>query len=114
MVIAAAEYGIELPDRELACAPINSAVGQAYLGAMRAAINCALANRQVITHLVRQVFADILPHAQLPLLYDVSHKSIVSMVNANGSSYTARGQPALLALGTRIFPQRCAVSVSRF
>lgn len=75
MVMAAASYGIALPDRELACAPINSPVGQAYLGAMRAAINCALANRQVITHLVRQVFADILPQARLPLLYDVSHNT---------------------------------------
>lgn len=75
MVSVAAEYGIELPDRELACAPINSPVGQDYLGAMRAAINCALANRQVITHLVRQVFAQMLPQAHLPLLYDVSHNT---------------------------------------
>jgi tRNA-splicing ligase RtcB (3'-phosphate/5'-hydroxy nucleic acid ligase) len=75
MAIAATEYGIALPDRELACAPITSPVGQAYLGAMRAAINCALANRQVITHLVRQVFAEILPQAYLPLLYDVSHNT---------------------------------------
>jgi tRNA-splicing ligase RtcB len=42
---------------------------------MRAAINCALANRQVITHLVRQVFAELLPQAHLPLLYDVSHNT---------------------------------------
>jgi len=61
MVIAAPGYGIELPDRELACAPIHSPVGQAYLGAMRAAVNCALANRQVITHLT--------------LIYDVSHNT---------------------------------------
>ena len=54
MALAAPTYGIELPDRELACAPIRSPVGEAYLGAMRAAINCALANRQIITHLVRQ------------------------------------------------------------
>ena len=53
MAIAAAGYGITLPDRELACAPINSDVGEEYLGAMRAAINCALANRQILTHLVR-------------------------------------------------------------
>jgi tRNA-splicing ligase RtcB len=75
MAIAAASYGIQLPDRELACAPIDSDVGQEYLGAMRAAINCALANRQILTHLVRKVFADILPNAQLPLLYDVSHNT---------------------------------------
>lgn len=75
MVIAAAEYGIHLPDRELACAPIDSPVGQAYLGAMRAAINCALANRQIITHLVREVFLELLPQATLTLLYDVSHNT---------------------------------------
>ncbi len=75
MAIAAGSYGIELPDRELACAPINSTVGQEYLGAMRAAINCALANRQIITHLTREAFADILPQAELKLLYDVSHNT---------------------------------------
>jgi tRNA-splicing ligase RtcB len=75
MVTSAARHHIELPDRELACAPINSEVGQEYLGAMRAGINCALANRQIITHLVRQVFADILPQATLSLLYDVSHNT---------------------------------------
>jgi len=75
MVLTAAGHGIELPDRELACAPIHSDVGRAYLGAMRAAINCALANRQIITHLVRQAFAEVLPQADLPLLYDVSHNT---------------------------------------
>src|SRR5690606_32531224 len=75
MAIAASEYGIRLPGRELACAPINSELGQRYLGAMRAGINCALANRQMITHLVREVFADILPKADLRLLYDVSHNT---------------------------------------
>ncbi len=75
MAVAAASHGIELPDRELACAPINSPLGQSYLGAMRAAINCALANRQVITHLTREAFARVLPKARLSLLYDVSHNT---------------------------------------
>ncbi|HZS86764.1 MAG TPA: RtcB family protein [Chloroflexota bacterium] len=75
MVQAAASHGIALPDRELACAPIASPIGQQYLGAMRAAINCALANRQIITHLVREAFATVLPGAELPLLYDVSHNT---------------------------------------
>jgi tRNA-splicing ligase RtcB len=75
MVMAAKGYGIELPDRELACAPINSDLGQSYLGAMRAAINCALANREVITHLVRQTFGEIFPKANLKLIYDVSHNT---------------------------------------
>lgn len=75
MVIAAPEHGLVLPDRELACAPIQSSLGQAYLGAMRAGINCALANRQILTHLARHVFARILPQARLELLYDVSHNT---------------------------------------
>ena len=75
MAIAAPGFGIDLPDRELACAPIESPLGQAYLGAMRGAINCALANRQIITHLVRGVFATLFPHAELRLLYDVSHNT---------------------------------------
>jgi tRNA-splicing ligase RtcB len=75
MAISAARYGIALPDRELACAPIESDTGQEYLGAMRAAINCAFANRQIITHLVRRAFAEVLPQAELSLLYDVSHNT---------------------------------------
>jgi tRNA-splicing ligase RtcB len=75
MAIAAGQHGIRLPDRELACAPILSPVGQEYLGAMRAAINCALANRQILTHLVREVFRHVLPQARLALLYDVSHNT---------------------------------------
>jgi len=69
------KYGIRLPDRELACAPIRSPEGQDYLGAMRAGINCALANRQVIGSLVRRVFARHFPKATLELLYDVSHNT---------------------------------------
>jgi len=75
MLLAAPGHGISLPDRELACAPIRSAEGEAYLGAMRAAINCALANRQVITHLVRRAFRSLLPKAAMSLLYDVSHNT---------------------------------------
>jgi tRNA-splicing ligase RtcB len=75
MAVVAAQYGIHLPDRELACAPIRSPLGQRYLGAMRAGINCALANRQIITHLTREAFADVLPEADLRVLYDVSHNT---------------------------------------
>jgi len=75
MLQAAREAGIALPERDLACAPINSDVGQKYLGAMRAGINCALANRQVLMHLVRKVFEKVLPKADLRLLYDVSHNT---------------------------------------
>jgi tRNA-splicing ligase RtcB (3'-phosphate/5'-hydroxy nucleic acid ligase) len=75
MLGEAKRHGIELPERELACAPVDSALGQRYLGAMRAAMNAAMANRQVIAHLVRESFADIFPTATLSLLYDVSHNT---------------------------------------
>jgi tRNA-splicing ligase RtcB len=75
MVHEAQDTGIVLPDRELACARIESPLGQAYLGAMRCAINCALANREIITHFVRHAFAKVLPDAELTLLYDVSHNT---------------------------------------
>ncbi len=75
MAAKARDYGIELPDRELACAPIRSPIGEKYLGAMRAAINCALANRQIITHLIREAFAEVIPEADLSVLYDVSHNT---------------------------------------
>jgi len=75
MAIEDARIGIRLPDRELACAPIRSPLGDRYLGAMRAGINCALANRQIITHLVRRALAGLLPEASLDLLFDVSHNT---------------------------------------
>ena len=75
MLLAAPGHGIELPDRELACAPIASDLGRQYLGAMRAAVNCALANREIITHLAREVFAELFPGSRLDLLYDVSHNT---------------------------------------
>lgn len=75
MTLAASRHGLTLPDRELACAPIRSEVGREYLGAMRAAINCALANREIITHLVRQVFARVTGVSELRLLFDVSHNT---------------------------------------
>ena len=73
MAIAAPSFGLRLPDRELACAPIRSDLGRRYLGAMRAAMNCALANRQILTHLCRRSFERILPASRWSLLYDVSH-----------------------------------------
>jgi RNA-splicing ligase RtcB len=58
-VNAATAAGISLPDRELACAPIKSDVGQLYLGAMRAAINCALANRGAKNTLILTLFLNM-------------------------------------------------------
>jgi tRNA-splicing ligase RtcB len=90
MALAAGEYGIDLPDRELACAPITSSTGQRYVGAMRAAINCALANRQIIGHLVRQVFARLWADRDLPLMFDVSHNT------CKPEEYTIDGQRKML------------------
>jgi tRNA-splicing ligase RtcB len=75
MAMAAHQYGIHLPDRELACAPLQSPLGQEYLDAMRAGINCALANRQILTHMTRSVFERVFGGADLNLIYDVSHNT---------------------------------------
>jgi tRNA-splicing ligase RtcB len=71
------KYGFTLPDAQLACAPVRSSEGQAYLSAMRAAANFAWCNRQLLTHQARAVFARIFgrPWEQLgiELVYDVAH-----------------------------------------
>jgi len=87
MAAAAPAFGIVLPDRELACAPIDSELGRRYLGAMRSAINCAFANRQIITHLTRRVFADVMRAAAPELLFDVSHNTCkVETHRTNGAA----------------------------
>jgi tRNA-splicing ligase RtcB len=77
MVRAMQKYGIEVPDRQLACAPVNSPEGRAYLAAMRCAANYAWANRQCITHWVREAFCRVMGmsegEAGLQLIYDVTH-----------------------------------------
>ena len=87
---AAGRLGITLPDRELACAPIKSPEGQQYLGAMNAAINCALANRQILAHLTREACARILPRASLETLFDVSHNT------CKAEQHTIEGRQRLL------------------
>jgi tRNA-splicing ligase RtcB len=68
------KYGISLPDRQLACAPIQSEEGQSYLGAMAAAANFAWANRQGIMHFLRGAFRRVFgDEVQLQLIYDVCH-----------------------------------------
>jgi len=73
----AAEYGLKLPDRQLACAPASSKEGKKYFRAMNAAANYAFANRQMITHGVREVFSGVFgmpwEKLQLSLVYDVTH-----------------------------------------
>jgi tRNA-splicing ligase RtcB (3'-phosphate/5'-hydroxy nucleic acid ligase) len=70
---AMARYGIDVPDLQLACAPVESAEGRTYLGAMAAAANYGRANRQALTAAVRNAFVAAAPTGTLDLLYDVSH-----------------------------------------
>lgn len=69
------QLGLVLPDRELACAPILTDEGQRYIGAMHAGINCALANRQILTHITRESLQSLIPNIILDTLYDVSHNT---------------------------------------
>ncbi len=71
----ARKYKIPIKDRELACAPINSKEGETYMSAVKAGINCALANRQAIAHLVRKGFKRVLPDYTVDMLYDISHNT---------------------------------------
>jgi tRNA-splicing ligase RtcB (3'-phosphate/5'-hydroxy nucleic acid ligase) len=72
MEAAMARYGIQVPDRQLACAPVDSPEGQAYLAAMAAAANYARANRQLLAEAARRVFRQSVG-AGLSLVYDISH-----------------------------------------
>jgi tRNA-splicing ligase RtcB len=74
---AVRRYGIELPDRELVCAPLNSPEGKNYLAAMRCAANYAFANRQVLAHYARRAFeetlAGMVANWHLTQVYDIAH-----------------------------------------
>ena len=71
------KYGIDLPDRQLACAPVDSPEGRKYIGAMRAAANFAWCNRQLLMQQAREVFASVFGRSwqqlQMNLVYDVCH-----------------------------------------
>lgn len=71
------KYNIQLPDRELVCAPLSSPEGQDYLGAMRAAANFAFCNRQVLLHLIRRSFEQVLAgkveNHHVFQIYDIAH-----------------------------------------
>ena len=72
-----AKHGIELPDRQLACAPADSPEGRKYIGAMRAAANFGFCNRQLLTQLAREAFEEVFGQSWqdlgMELLYDVAH-----------------------------------------
>ena len=77
MLSASQKYKIELPDRELCCAPINSKEAEDYIGAMYAAVNYAFCNRQVMTHWIRETFNDVFKKSPdalgMKIVYDVCH-----------------------------------------
>lgn len=98
---AMARYGITVPDRQLACTPVHSPEGRAYLGAMAAAANYGRANRQLLAEAARRIFrreAD----ARLTLVYDVSHNL------AKIETHAVDGAPRSLCVhrkgATRAFP----------
>lgn len=73
------KYGIKILDRELACAPFNSPEGQSYFAAMKCGLNMSFANRQVILHRIREVFAGVFGRSAedlgLRMVYDVAHNT---------------------------------------
>lgn len=77
MLKASEKYGIELPDRQLCCAPIQSAEGKNYLAQMACAMNFAFANRQMITHWARGAFAKALGASErdinMQVVYEIAH-----------------------------------------
>ena len=100
------KYGIEVPDRQLVCAPVKSPEGQAYLGAMRAAANYAWANRQLLMHRARGAFEHLFKKGWqalgMNLIYDVAH-NIAKM-----EPYQVNGREKWLCVhrkgATRAFP----------
>jgi tRNA-splicing ligase RtcB len=94
-----ARYGIQLPDRQLACAPFTSPEGRRYFGAMCAAANFAWSNRQVISSRVREVFTRMLgPAGRLRLLYDVAH-NIAKLEEYGGEALCVHRKGATRAFG---------------
>lgn len=100
------KYNIDVPDRQLACAPVNSEEGKAYLGAMKCAANYAWANRQCLMHLARGVFEKVFNMSPrdlgMDLIYDVAHNI------AKIEKYNINGKDKLLCVhrkgATRAFP----------
>ncbi len=102
MEAAMTRHGIVVPDRQLACAPVRSAEGAAYLGAMAAAANYGRVNRHMLAQSARNAFARVFGSADLPLLYDVSHNL------AKLEEHTIDGETRLLCVhrkgATRALP----------
>ena len=112
---AVTKYKIELPDKQLACAPISSPEGKAYLGAMAAAANFAWANRQGITHQIRRAIMKVTGRRQedlgLHLLYDVAHNiAKIERHRINGKEMTVcvhrKGATRAFPAGHQEIPER--------
>ena len=93
MIRCLSKYNITVPDRQLACAPVNSEEGKAYLGAMKCAANYAWANRQCLMHLARLVFEKVFNKGPkdlgMDLIYDVAHNiAKIEKYNINGRERT--------------------------
>jgi tRNA-splicing ligase RtcB (3'-phosphate/5'-hydroxy nucleic acid ligase) len=75
---ASKKYKIPIRERELVCAPINSPEGKAYYSAVMAGANCAFANRQVLTHLIREAFEDAIgtPPEDIETMYEIAHNTV--------------------------------------
>jgi tRNA-splicing ligase RtcB len=102
MLAAMSNHRIEVPDRQLACAPVDSPEGRAYLGAMAAAANYGRANRHLLAEASRDAFAEATGRHRLKLVYDVSHNL------AKLETHQLDGQPRLLCVhrkgATRALP----------
>ncbi|MST32251.1 RtcB family protein [Acidimicrobiaceae bacterium USS-CC1] len=102
MEAAMGRYGIHVPDRQLACVPVRSPEGEAYLAAMAAAANYGRANRQLLGEAARRAFARAVGTDRLEMLYDVSHNL------AKLETHQVGGRPCLLCVhrkgATRALP----------
>ena len=96
MIKCLSKYNINVPDRQLACAPVNSPEAKTYIGAMRAAANYAWANRQVLLHLTRESFSRLFGQGWqslgMDLIYDVAHNI------AKFEKYTIDGKEKMLCI----------------
>ena len=94
MIQASQKYGIDLPDRQLCCAPVNSPEGKRYFAAMVCAVNYAFANRQVISHWVKEAFLRTLhlspKQVQFDTVYEVAHNIANVELNYNPDADVAK------------------------
>jgi tRNA-splicing ligase RtcB len=113
---APAKYGLELPDRQLVCAPVESPEGRHYLGAMRAAANYAFCNRQLLMWQIREVFARMFGRSWeslgMTLLYDVAHN--MAKIERHVVDGTAKDVCVHRKGATRAFPAGHAEIPARY